>query len=310
MTFRQNDLKELVYSLGIFGVALNGKMVNNYQMKSGEYSYLVWMRRILFFSLFVPGLFLSFAVNVNAADNTQPESSLISYSSSIDGSRDTLEPINRVVFKFNDVIYSILFRPVAEIYKTALPKIARDGVRNVLRNLNAPFVLINDVLQGEMDRAWNTSRRIAINSTIGFAGLYDAAGDIWGINAHSEDLGQTLAVWGVGEGFYLVLPIFGPSNPRDAIGLLSKSFADPVSQYLDHTDEKDAILARVLAVGIDQYSRTVDDLDRLEATSIDYYAAVRSIYRQKRNLEILNGASINSPIPNLQYDLNLELASN
>ena len=285
-------------------------MVNKWQMICGQLSYLGWKRRIIFLSLAVYWLFLGFPLNANAADKTQVVSSLISNSSTIRGNGDPLEPLNRVVFKFNDLIYSVVLRPVAEIYRTVLPKIARDGVRNVLRNLNAPFVLINDVLQGEMDRAWNTSRRIVINSTIGFGGVYDAAGDIWGISAHSEDLGQTLGVWGVEEGFYLVLPVFGPSNPRDAIGLVSKSSLDPVSQYLDNIDEKDGILARVLAVGIDQYAGAIDDLDRLKMSSLDYYAAVRSIYRQKRNLDILNGTPVKSLIPDLQYDLNLELASN
>ena len=275
-------------------------MVNNCYMICGEFSYLGWKRRMLFFPLAAFFLFLCFAFNLNAADKTQLASSPISKSSTIKGNGDPLEPVNRVVFEFNDLVYSLVLRPVSEIYRTALPKIARDGVRNVLQNLNAPFVLINDVLQGEMNRAWNTSRRILINSTVGFAGVYDAAGDIWGINGHSEDLGQTLGVWGVGEGFYLVLPVFGPSNPRDAVGLLSKSFLDPVSQYLDHIDEKDAILGRLLAVGIDQYSGTIDDLDRLKGSSIDYYAAVRSIYRQKRNLDILNGIPVKSLIPDLQ----------
>ncbi len=275
-------------------------MVNKYCMICGEFFYSGWKRLMIFFSRAVCFLFLGFAFHVNAADNTQSASPPISKSSTIEGNGDPLEPINRVVFKFNDLVYSFVLRPVSDVYRTALPKIARDGVRNVLLNLNAPFILINDVLQGEMNRAWNTSRRIFINSTIGFAGVYDAASDIWGISAHSEDFGQTLGVWGVGEGFYLVLPVFGPSNPRDTIGLISKSFLDPVSQYLDHIDEKDAILGRVLAVGIDQYSGTIDDLDRLKESSLDYYAAVRSIYRQKRNSDILNGIPVKSLIPNLQ----------
>ena len=293
-----------------FRVALNCEMVNIYEMMCRALSDVGGTTRSIFLSLAVACLFLGFAVNVNAGDKTQFANTSVSESRTPEGSGDPLEPINRFVFEFNDLVYSIVLRPVAEIFRTMVPKIARDGVRNALQNLNAPFVLVNDVFQGEMGRAWNTSRRIVINSTIGVVGLYDAASDIWGIDRHTEDIGQTLGVWGVGEGFYLVLPVLGPSNPRDAIGQVSKSFLDPVSQYLDHIDEKDAILGRVLTVGIDQYARTIDDLDRLKETSIDYYAAVRSIYRQKRKIEIMNRAPVNSPIPDLHYDLNVELASN
>lgn len=272
-------------------------------------SYPGGTTRILLFSI-LSFTFLCFACNANAVDKSHIESSSTIEGSIAPSNDDPLEPINRVFFEFNDLVFSFVLRPLADIYRTVLPKIARDGVRNVLHNFNAPFVLVNDVLQGEMDRAWDTTRRVIVNTTLGVAGIYDAAGEIWGIDRHSEDLGQTLGVWGVGEGFYLVLPVFGPSNPRDAIGLISKAFVDPVSQYLDHVDENDAILARVLAGGIDQYSGTIDDLDRLKETSIDYYAALRSIYRQKRRIEIKNGATVGSPIPDLQYDLNVELLPN
>jgi phospholipid-binding lipoprotein MlaA len=219
---------------------------------------------------------------------------------------DPLESMNRTIFAFNQFLQDALFRPLAEVY-LILPEAVRDSVRDVLNNLRSPVVLANDLLQGEGNRALVTAERFVINSTVGFLGLFDAAENM-GIKGHNEDFGQTLAVWGMPEGFYLVLPILGPSNPRDAIARLADFYLDPVSQWTSNTDRDAITYARTLVSGIDSFSRVVDDLEKLEKTSIDFYAAVRSITRQRRAAQIKNGKPAEgAPLPNIQYEFNAEL---
>ena len=178
-------------------------------------------------------------------------------------------------------------------------------MRNVLNNLKTPVILANDLLQGEPERALVTTQRFVINTTVGIGGIFDRAEDM-GYERHKEDFGQTMAVWGVGEGFYLVLPIFGPSNPRDAVGkMVVDSYFDPVGYYLKNTDQEEYGYARMVIDGVDQYGNVREELARVKKTSVDYYAAVRSLYRQKRESEIRTGASGDLPaIPDLSYEWN------
>lgn len=221
---------------------------------------------------------------------------------------DPIEPLNRVIFDFNEFLYGILIRPLAEVYVLVLPQEARDSVRNFLSNIRTPVVLANDLLQLEGTRAWQTTQRFFINTTVGVGGLIDVA-KIWGIDGHDEDLGQTFAVWGVPEMFYLVLPILGPSNPRDAVGKFLDSYLDPINYWADNTDREGITWGRTVVGGIDSYSRVMDELKKLKETSIDYYAAVRSISRQKREAEIRNGAPSDAPLPDIRYDFNAELTT-
>ncbi len=200
---------------------------------------------------------------------------------------DPLEPLNRAIFDFNKVVDGMFLRPAAVVYREVLPRPAQRGVNNFLANLRSPVVLANDLLQGEMERAGNTAGRFLINTTVGLLGVWDAAGGM-GIPRHSEDFGQTFATWGVGEGFYLVLPIFGPSNPRDAAGLLVEWYVDPVNIWLRNDDMEGWIIARSLVTGVDFRSRNLETMDEIERTSLDHYAAIRSLYRQRRAEEIRN----------------------
>lgn len=223
-------------------------------------------------------------------------------------SNDPLEPVNRAVFAFNEFIYALIIRPIAEAYVLVIPQEARDGVKNVLNNVRSPVVLANDLLQGEFTRAWQTTERMFINTTVGVGGVVDVA-KMWGINGHDEDVGQTLAVWGVPEMFYLVLPILGPSNPRDAVGQFADGYLDPLSYWMSNTHREEITWGRTLMSGVDSYSRVMDDLKKLKETSIDYYAAVRSISRQKRETDIRNGAPQVTPLPDIKYDFNAQLST-
>ncbi|MBN06701.1 MAG: ABC transporter [Rhodospirillaceae bacterium] len=201
---------------------------------------------------------------------------------------DPLEPLNRVTFAFNEFINQYLLGPVAKLYNTALPDVLRVAISNLLDNVGAPVTLANDLLQGEFDRGFTTATRILINTTAGVGGMIDVA-EKWGFEEHEEDFGQTLAVWGIGEGFYLVLPLLGPSNPRDGIGqFFVDSFFDPVGYYLDAKDFDAAGYGLKSLGGIVTYAGIVNELEHLRETSIDFYGALRSLYRQRREALIRN----------------------
>ncbi len=206
----------------------------------------------------------------------------------IDEENDPLELFNRFVFSFNLALDTFIFKPGAATYRFLLPVEVRDSVRNALRNLSTPVILANDLLQGELERAETTLVRFFLNSTVGLLGLFDVAAD-WGYPYHDEDFGQTLAVHGVGEGFYLVLPIFGPSNPRDGIGRLVDTFLDPLTYVAQANDAEEYLVARTVIAGIDLRSRNIEALEDLKRDSIDFYARIRSLYRQKRANQINNG---------------------
>lgn len=216
---------------------------------------------------------------------------------------DPLEPINRLIFGLNEILQMVVLRPATEMYELFIPPPLREAIGNIIDNLKTPVILANDILQGEGERAWVTTQRFVINTTVGVVGVMDAADDM-GIPRHSEDFGQTLAVWGVDEGFYVVLPLFGPSNPRDAVGkLFVDNYFDPLGLYLSNIDHDPAIYARTGVEGVDEYGGVMDELDQIKKTSIDFYAAVRSMYRQKRKAEIGNGVEVDlPPIPDLSVE--------
>lgn len=148
----------------------------------------------------------------------------------VDDVNDPLEPLNRYVFEVNFFLDEFLLKPLAWWYRIALPDQVQNGVNNVLQNMRTPWSFVNDLLQGETDRAGTSAARFGINTTLGVLGIFEVAEGM-GFPEHDEDFGQTLAVWGVPEGFYLVLPIFGPSNPRDAIGSVVDDYGDPFNLY-------------------------------------------------------------------------------
>jgi len=153
--------------------------------------------------------------------------------------------------------------------------------------LRAPVVFVNDVLQGEPDRAMQTLMRFAFNTGFGIGGLIDVA-EPGGIPYHDEDFGQTFAVWGIGEGPYLVLPILGPSNARDGVGLATEWLSDPFNLYMDRIGQDWAIWTRAGVAGVEKRERLLDTLDEIERSSLDYYSALRSTYRQNRAAEVKN----------------------
>ena len=225
-----------------------------------------------------------------------------SMKSGSDDANDPLESINRAIFSFNEFLLQNLIRPVAVLYRDGVAPPIRHVIGNFLHNLNSPTILANDLLQLEFGRAATTATRFVINSTLGMLGFADPAAE-WGYVKHKEDLGQTFAVWGVGEGFYMILPILGPSNPRDLVGRIGDGYMDPLNMYATNTGNDWIPWTRMLVGGIHLYSGLVDELDEVKKTSVDYYATIRSLARQKRAAEIRNGKEADLPaIPDLGYD--------
>lgn len=208
---------------------------------------------------------------------------------------DPFEGGNRVMFEVNQALDNILLRPVAIVYREVVPEFAQDGVRNFMNNLNSPVIFANDLLQGETDRAGVTLLRFGINSTVGVGGLIDVAKEL-DMPYHDEDFGQTLGTWGVGEGPYLYFLVMGPSNIRDLTGFVVDRGLDPLTYVNWGDDELEyAPVARTVLNVIDLRARNIETLDEIERSSVDYYASIRSLYRQSRADAIRNGA----PSPDL-----------
>lgn len=200
---------------------------------------------------------------------------------------DPLEPTNRTIFQVNRWWERCCLVPTLERYRNWVPEEGRRGIHNFLGNLSGPITFVNDLAQGEPERGGQTAERFLINSTVGLGGIFDPA-TRWGIPPHSEDVGQTLGVWGVQEGPYLMIPLLGPSNPRDLVGISATVLLDPtnlipIKQHLWWAG------LRQYMVLVDLRSETLDTLRDVERSSVDYYASMRSLYRQVRAEQIRNG---------------------
>ncbi len=197
---------------------------------------------------------------------------------------DPIEPVNRTIFVFNEYADMMVLKPAAQAYDYVIPDAGKRGVSNVLSNLEMPVIMANSILQGDPENAFSSFWSFVINSTLGIGGIFDFAGSNTDLNVRDEDFGQTLAVWGVGEGPYLVLPIFGPSNVRDTTGLVADYFMDPYN-YLD-SDK--ATIGRAAVAGLNARYKALGLIDEIYDTSLDPYATFRSAYWQRRRAQIAN----------------------
>ena len=205
---------------------------------------------------------------------------------------DPLEPVNRIVFSFNIIFDKVVLRPIAIVYKTVVPGFLRNRITYSLNNLSMPITAVNNLLQGEFAKAGISTSRFIINSTIGILGFFDPASS-FGLESANEDFGQTLTVWGIPSGPYMMLPFLGPSTPRDFTGLLSTSLLDPM-YHVGSANTRDSL--RIYGMGggaIDFRSRNIEIFDDLQNNSVDYYAAVRSFYSQARASQASDNMEIN-----------------
>jgi phospholipid-binding lipoprotein MlaA len=198
---------------------------------------------------------------------------------------DPLEPTNRVIYVVDDALDVVLIRPLALAYHYGTPHAFQTGTHNVLANLNTPVVLFNDMLEGNPRRAGDTLMRGLINTTVGLVGVFDVATG-WGYPAHNADFGITLALWGMPDGPYLYLPVFGPSSPRNALGTGGDYLLDPFTWVGKGYLVSDFGYTRLGLTAVDTRAAYLSDLDKMKAQALDPYATLRSLYRQHRESEI------------------------
>ena len=201
---------------------------------------------------------------------------------------DPLEPMNRQFFAINAALDTFLLRPVAVLYRDLMPTVGKRIIGNVVDNLRLPTTFLNEVAQGEFDRARTTFLRFLVNSTVGVGGIADIASG-QGLEAHREDFGQTLGVYGVPDPVYLVLPVLGPSGLRDVAGLAVDAVTDPVNIGTRLMDFDNVGFARAGAGAVHGRYRALGSFDTLRKGSLDPYALIRNLYRQRRMAQIANG---------------------
>jgi phospholipid-binding lipoprotein MlaA len=194
---------------------------------------------------------------------------------------DPLESVNRVFFRFNDYVYTYVATPVSDIYELA-PASARKGVGNFFNNLRYPVRLAGNILQGRTDGAWLETRRFAVNSTVGLLGVLDLASEVEGLEKiEKEDMGQALGSWGLGEGPYLVLPFFGPSNLRDLVGMLGDRTVNPWIEPFSVLDSE-ARMVYSVGNGVSSLPVVLELYDQMKGTAIDPYSSLKNAFTQYR----------------------------
>jgi len=242
------------------------------------------MKKIILTSL----ISLMLATNVSAG--TDGENNLSKKNSG--EVKDCFESVNRATFKFNQVLDSVIFEPVAKAYRV-LPSPVRAGTGNALDNLSTLVTIPNNVLQGKFKKAGVNTSRFIVNTTVGVIGIFDVAKKIGFPEYEKEDYGQTLGVMGVGPGCYLVLPVLGPSTIRDTAGSFANILGGDawynitVANNTQHFSDFDYYTSRVSS-GIDFRAKNIYSFENLEKNSMDFYASVRSLYLQDRQLKIAN----------------------
>lgn len=235
------------------------------------------------------GCLILFGIGLVGCATNRCESKMADYRSGTTTYADPIEPVNRAVFVFNETVDQALLAPAATAYDAALPRWGENAIHNFLTHIQTPVFLVNDVLQGDMDGADKLIRRFVVNTTLGLGGIIDVA-DHHKLSAPpEEDFGQTLAVWGVGPGIYVVLPFFGPSTLRDASAMPVDSAIDPFTWYVNRTDDDFARITRQGVETVDFRARNEENIEDLRNRSIDTYATLRTIYSQRRSNAITDG---------------------
>ena len=243
-----------------------------------------------FFSILIIIIFGQFQIlNAIAGSDGQIE---ISSKKNSEDVKDCFESVNRAVFAFNQGLDKAVFKPLAKGYRK-LPQPVRSGTSNALNNLGNVVTIPNNILQGQLKDASVNSLRLIINSTLGIAGIFDVASYYGLTKQDKEDYGQTLGTWGFNEGCYFVLPILGPTTVRDSIGSLANVaggdawYNVTIANDTQYFNEADYYLTRLLS-GVDFRAKNLESFDRLENSSIDLYASIRSLYLQDRKRKINN----------------------
>ena len=228
-----------------------------------------------------------FTVNVSAG--TDGENNL---SKKPKLTKDCFEGLSRASFTLNEGLDKVIFKPIAKGYR-GLPSPIRAGTSNALENLSSLITIPNNILQGQFKTAGVNTGRFVVNTTVGILGLFDVAEKIGFSEYEREDYGQTLGVWGVGSGCYLVLPVLGPSTVRDTAGsFVNVLGGDPYYNASTHGNNEFLTTSQFamtkILTGIDFRAKNLETIDNLEKNSLDFYASVKSLYLQDRQRKISN----------------------
>ena len=238
---------------------------------------------------FIKFYFIVFILATNAYAGSDGELEL---SKKNETTKDCFEPLNRATFSLNQGLDKAIFKPVAKSYSKLPPSIRR-GTGNVVENLSSLITIPNNILQGDVKTALINTGRLVINTTIGVLGIIDVADNMGFPKYEKEDYGQTLGKWGVGPGCYIVLPILGPSTIRDTAGsFMNVMGGDPwynasINGNNEYLSESVFMASKVLS-GIEFRANNIDSFENLEKNSIDFYASLKSLYLQDRELKIKN----------------------
>lgn len=195
---------------------------------------------------------------------------------------DPLEKFNRVMFVFNDRLYFWVLKPVAKGYRTVVPRPARTGLRNFFHNLGAPVRIVNNILQGKGQAAEAEVARFLYNATVGVLGFGNPAREHPGLNPGAADLGQTLGRYGIGDGFYLVWPVLGPSTLRDSVGRFGDSWLHPTN----YVEPIELVLGAYALNTVNTTSFHIGDYESLKSAALDPYQSLRDAYIQLRRAKI------------------------
>ena len=241
-------------------------------------------------------VFLLFAVEVGAVNTSMPRISvdLLNENPHYDDTQnsipvyDPLEPLNRVFFTFNDKLYFWVEKPIITGYSNVVSQDIRQAISNFFNNLASPISLVNNLLQGRFADAGTVTARFFINTTLGVYGFGDAASTAFNMKAKPADFGQTLGVWGLGEGFYICWPVLGPNNVRDSVGFAGDIMANPVTYVDMNTTQQISLYA---GQKINYMSLSPDVYDELVRYSLDPYVAARQAYHEYRQDKIEKHAS-------------------
>ncbi len=205
---------------------------------------------------------------------------------------DPLEPFNRTMFDFNDALDKSVLKPVATTYRNLVPNLVRRGVGNFFGNLEDAWSVVNNLLQLKGEGTASSFMRVAVNTTIGLAGILDVATEM-GIERYSEDFGQTLGYWGVGTGPYVVLPLLGPSTLRDTVALPVEWRGDLVVQQDDIALRNSLSALRL----VDKRAKLLSLGQLMEEAALDKYTFVRDAYLQRRRNQVFDGNPPEEPQP-------------
>jgi len=204
------------------------------------------------------------------------------FAGSTETTEDPWEGFNRKIFVFNDTLDTYALKPIAKGYRAVTPDPVENGISRMFSNLGEIRNVLNDLLQGKFRQAGNDTGRFLVNTTIGLVGFFDVADDLGMPKSDGEDFGQTLGVWGVGEGPYMVLPLFGPTTLRDGPAKIVDMMVNPISE-VDHVPTRNAIY------GVDVVSTRADLLKAEKLIKGDRYSFIRDVYLQRREYLVEDG---------------------